>query len=123
MAIGLLAGLGGNAVALVLPEPQRTVLAGTVLAAVGGVYLGFAVADGRASAIVVQAVSFVAFALVAFVGIYLDSRVLIGAGWIAHGVWDGLHYEGHGPTRVRRWYPPFCLVADVVVGLPLVAGL
>jgi hypothetical protein len=59
MAIGLFAGLGGSALALVLPEPQRVVLAGAVLAAVGGAYLGFGVADGRASAIVVQAASFV----------------------------------------------------------------
>jgi hypothetical protein len=23
---------------------------------------------------------------------------------------------------VRSWYPPFCVVADVVIGLPLLAG-
>ena len=96
MAIGLLAGLGGSALALVLPEPQRIVLASTVLAAVGRLPR-LRHRRRERSAIVVQAASFVAFALIAFVGIHLDSRILIGAGWIAHGAWGGLHYGGHGP--------------------------
>jgi hypothetical protein len=25
-------------------------------------------------------------------------------------------------TSARSWYPPFCVVADVVIGLPLLAG-
>lgn len=79
MAIGLLAGLGGSALALVLPEPQRIVLASTVLAAVGRLPR-LRHRRRERSAIVVQAASFVAFALIAFVGIHLDSRILIGAG-------------------------------------------
>jgi hypothetical protein len=33
-----------------------------------------------------------------------------------------VHHNDHGPTHVRTWYPPFCVVADVVIGLPLLAG-
>ena len=93
------------------------------LAAVGGVYLGFAIADGRSSAIAIQAVSMLAFVIVAYIGIAEDSNALIGAGWIAHGFWDAIHHEGHGPTDVKTWYPPFCATADFVVGIPLVVGL
>ena len=32
------------------------------------------------------------------------------------------NYNDQGPTHVRTWYPPFCVVADVVIGLPLLAG-
>jgi hypothetical protein len=48
--------------------------------------------------------------------------VLLGLGFIAHGAWDWVHHDGHGPTRVRTWYPPFCVVVDVVTGVPLLAG-
>ena len=116
------AGLGGLA-ALGLDEPGRTIFAGVSLAAVAGVYLGFAVADGRRSAIAIQAVSVLAFTAVAYIGVEEGSKALIGAGWIAHGFWDAIHHEHHGPTEVRTWYPPFCAAADLAIGIPLVAGL
>ena len=116
------AGLGGLAT-LGLDDSGSTILAGAALAAVAGVYLGFAVADGRTSAIAIQAVSVLAFAVVAYIGIEQDSKALIGAGWVAHGFWDALHHEHRGPTEVRTWYPPFCATADLAVGVPLIAGL
>jgi hypothetical protein len=30
---------------------------------------------------------------------------------------------GPGPAHVRTWYPPFCVTFDVVIGVPLAAGL
>jgi hypothetical protein len=56
-----------------------------------------------------------------YYGYQLDSRLLLGIGFIAHGAWDWLHHNDHGFTRVRNWYPPFCAVADVVIGVPLLA--
>jgi len=93
------------------------------LAAIAGVYLGFAIADGRTSAIAVQAVSMLGFVVVAYIGIEEGSKALIGAGWVAHAFWDGIHHEHHGPTEVKTWYPPFCATADLVVGIPLIVGL
>jgi hypothetical protein len=48
--------------------------------------------------------------------------VLLGAGYVAHGGWDWLHHNNHGPTQVRTWYPPWCVAVDVVIGVPLLAG-
>ena len=122
IAVGFaLAALGGLVI-LGLDDSEQTVVAGAALAAIAGVYLGFAVADGRTSAIAIQAVSMLAFVLVAYIGITEDSKALIGAGWIAHGFWDAIHHEHHGPTEVKTWYPPFCATADFVVGIPLVVG-
>ncbi len=115
-ALGVLASLG-------LDDSSSTIFAGAALAAVGGVYLGFAVADGRTSAIAIQAVSVLAFATLAYIGIEEGSKAVIGAGWVAHGFWDALHHEHHGPTEVKTWYPPFCATADLVVGIPLIVGL
>ena len=51
---GAVLGLATDAVALALPRQQAR-LRSAGLAAAGGVYLGFAVADGRRSALLVQA--------------------------------------------------------------------
>ena len=121
--VGFVAAALGGLATLGLDDSDSTILAGAALAAIGGVYLGFAIADGRTSAIAIQAVSVLAFAIVAFIGIEEGSKAVIGAGWVAHGFWDALHHEHRGPTKVKTWYPPFCATADLVVGIPLIAGL
>jgi hypothetical protein len=93
-----------------------------LLAAIGAIYFGFAVADGRTSAMVVQAISALVFLNIAFFGVQQESDLLLGLGFLAHAGWDWIHHEGHGPTRVRTWYPPFCVVADVVIAVPILAG-
>jgi hypothetical protein len=122
MAAGLAAGLLAIAFTAVLPDAVAYVYAGAQLAGIGWVYLGFAVADGRPSAIAVQALSAAAFMTVGYLGAYHESAAVLGAGYLAHGAWDWLHHDDHGPTHVRTWYPPFCVVADVVIGVPLLAG-
>jgi hypothetical protein len=47
MLVGLALGLGGVAFAAALTDAQRLVFVGVLLGAVGAVYLGFAIADGR----------------------------------------------------------------------------
>jgi hypothetical protein len=80
------------------------------------------VADGRPSAIAVQALSAVRFITVGYLGAYHHSTALLGADYLPHGAWDWLHHNNHGPTHVRTWYPPFCVVIDVIIGVPLLAG-
>jgi hypothetical protein len=121
--VGFAAAALGGLATLGLDDSDATIFAGAALSAIAGVYLGFAIADGRTSAIAIQAVSMLAFTVVAYVGIEEGSMALIGAGWIGHGFWDALHHEHHGPTEVKTWYPPFCATADLVVGVPLVLGL
>jgi hypothetical protein len=122
MTVGLLIGLACVAIAAVLTESQGRLALGLGLAGIGWVYLGFAVADGRRSAIAVQAVSASVFLWIAYLGVHLDSGALLGGGFLGHAAWDAVHHEGHGPTRIRTWYPPFCVVADVVIAIPLLAG-
>jgi hypothetical protein len=42
-----------------------------------------------------------AFAIVVYIGIVVDSQALIGAGWIAHGFWDAIHHEATGQPMSR----------------------
>jgi hypothetical protein len=122
MAVGLVAGLAVIAFAALLPDAVGYIYVGAQLAGIGWVYVGFGVADGRPSAIAVQVASASVFLTIGFLGAYHQSTLLLGLGYLAHGGWDWLHHNDHGPTHVRTWYPPFCVVADVVIGLPLLAG-
>jgi hypothetical protein len=119
---GVVLGLATDAVALALPRQQARLLSGAGLAAAGGVYLGFAVADGRRSALLVQTGELLGFTALAALAVQRDSPGLLGAGWLAHVTWDALHYRGRGPTRVRSWYPPLCIGYDVALAAPLLTG-
>jgi hypothetical protein len=96
---------------------------GTLLAGIGFVYVGFAISEGRKAAILVQAISALAFLWIAQIGIREESNLVLGLGYIAHGVWDALHHEGHGWTRVRTYYPPFCAMADFAIGGAILTGV
>ena len=119
---GAVLGLATDAVALALPRQQARLLSAVRLAAAGGVYLGFAVADGRRSALLVQTGELLGFAALAALAVQRDSPGLLGVGWLAHVTWDALHHRGRGPTRVRSWYPPLCIGYDVAVAAPLLTG-
>jgi hypothetical protein len=119
---GAVLGLATDAVVLALPRQQARRLSGVGLAATGGVYLGFGVADGRRSALLVQTGELLGFTALAALAVQRDSPGLLGAGWLAHPVWDALHYRGRGPTRVRSWYPPLCIGYDVALAAPLLTG-
>ena len=79
-------------------------------------------ADGRRSALLVQAGELLGFTALTALAIQRDSPGLLGAGWLAHVTWDALHHRGRGPTRVRSWYPALCIGYDVAVAVPLLAG-
>jgi hypothetical protein len=122
MLVGLVLGLVGVAFAAVTSDATGRIYLGCLLAGIGFVYLGFAIADGRRSALVVQIASVVVFLNVAYIGVQQESSVLLGLGFLGHAAWDAIHHEGHGPTEVRTWYPPFCAVADLVIGVPVLLG-
>ena len=122
LVAGVVLGLATDAVMLALPRQQARRLSSAALAATGGVYLGFAVADGRRSALLVQAGELLGFTALAALAVQRDSPGLLGAGWLAHTTWDALHYRGRGPTRVRSWFPAFCIGYDTALAAPLLTG-
>ena len=122
MAIGAALGLASTAFTAALNGSDRFLYLGILLGAFGAVYLGFAVADGRTSSFAVQYAGALLFLNLGFIGAREESHVLLGIGFLAHAAWDWWHHDGHGPTRVRTWYPPFCAVADVIIGVPVLVG-
>jgi hypothetical protein len=122
MVVGLILGLASVAFTALLSESQAFVYLGILLGGIGFVYAGFAVADGRPSAIAVNVAATAVFLSLGFLGAHHRSQLVLGLGFLAHAAWDWLHHDHHGPTQVRTWYPPFCAVADAVIGLPLIVG-
>jgi hypothetical protein len=122
MTLGFGLGAAGAVIFWALAQPQRVILAGILLGGIAMAYIGFAVADGRRSAIFVQGTVATAFVALAYLGVQHQSSQLLGLGFIAHAAWDAVHHDHHGPTEVKAWYPPFCAVADLILALLLLIG-
>ncbi len=109
---------GSLAVHLLLPSMASHVLAATLLTLIAGIYIGFAVIDGRLSRILVESIVaclFVAFATWSL----MNAPHLIPFGYLAHAAWDFLHHTPIFKVQMPQWYIPACVVVDVFVGLGL----
>jgi hypothetical protein len=113
--MGLSAAAGFAVVVAGLDEPQSTAVLAALLAMIYGVYLGFALLDGRRSVLIKESL-IVATGMVFMVcGVLYDPR-WFAIGLLFHGLWDLLHHQPHprvGADTVPRWYVPFCAVADI----------
>jgi hypothetical protein len=94
------------------------------LALIAGVYIGFAVADGRARVIAVESTVASAFVIVAAAGI-TGSPWLLVIGLAGHGLKDLWQHRTHFVANTR-WWPPFCLVVDwtvaAIIAVEIAAG-
>lgn len=88
------------------------------LALIAAVYIGFAVADGRPSVIVVECVVAAVFVVLAAAGV-TGSAWLLVVGFLGHGLKDLWQHRSHYVANTR-WWPPFCLVVDWVVAAAMV---
>lgn len=85
---------------------------GVALAFIAAVYVGFAVADGRRSVIVIEVMVASAFVICATVAM-ASFPWLIVIGLVAHGLKDLWQHRTQFVANTR-WWPPFCLVVDAV---------
>jgi hypothetical protein len=83
------------------------------LAVIAGIYVGFAVADGRAKVIAVESSVAFGFVVVAAAAV-TGSPWLLVAGLAGHGLKDLWQHRSHFVSNTR-WWPPFCMVVDWVV--------
>ena len=87
------------------------------LVLIAGVYIGFAVADGRPAVIAVESSVAAAFVIVAAAAV-TGSPWLLVIGLAGHGFKDLWQHRSHFVANTR-WWPPFCLVVDWVVAATL----
>ncbi|MFK8047051.1 MAG: hypothetical protein AB8B81_01330 [Halioglobus sp.] len=50
------------------------------------------------------------------------TRPLLGIAWLSHGFYDYYHNWFFVNPGVFSWYPAFCAVVDIVVGVYLLSG-
>lgn len=122
--VGALLAILTAAFVALLPEPIHGLqFLAVLLGFIAGAYLGFAVADGSARALVVEAAGITVFLSLAAASLWFASPALLAAGYLAHGGWDIAHHPRAINTTVVGWYPPFCLVYDILVGVFVLAWL
>jgi hypothetical protein len=95
------------------------------LTVIAGIYVGFAVADGRAKVIAVESGVAFAFVVVAAAAV-TGSPWLLVAGLAGHGLKDLWQHRSHF-VATTRWWPPFCMVVDwvvaAIIAVEIVAGV
>lgn len=89
---------------------------------IAAVYLGFAVADGRTSAVVVESLIILGFLYLTLLGMNV-SPWLLALAYFLHGMWDWLHRDGRVGAAVRDWYITACIVYDWLIAAFIVALL
>src|SRR3954467_14750897 len=91
------------------------------LVVIAAIYVGFAVSDGRAKVIAVESGVAFAFVVVAAVAVTGTPWLLV-AGLAGHALKDLWQPRTHFVANTR-WWPPFCMVVDVVVAAILVVEI
>jgi hypothetical protein len=95
------------------------------LVLIASVYIGFAVADGRPTAIAVESTVAGIFVIVAAAAVTASPWLLV-LGLAGHGVKD-LWQHRRKFVANTRWWPPFCLVvgwiAAAIIAIEILAGV
>ena len=81
---------------------------------IAAVYIGFAVADGRGKVLAVESAVAAVFVVIAAAAVTGPAWLLV-VGLFGHGVKD-LWQHRRQYVANTRWWPPFCLVVDLVAG-------
>jgi len=92
------------------PGPGLLFLA-FLLAALGGLYAGFALMDGRPFELAMELGFLLVIAFVCL-GSLLKWPLLLAAGFFAHGLWDFAHHWRFLEKAMPSWIPPFCVAYD-----------
>ncbi len=108
--IGVILALASLPLHIWLPLVASQQLAAVLLGVVAGIYVGFAVVDGRLAIFGIETAVATAFLAAAVAGLWVSPWV-VPAAYAAHGVWDMAHHR-HVNTAMPRWYIPFCAVFD-----------
>jgi hypothetical protein len=118
---GLALGAVQAASPLIFQWIEPATLHAMYISLIAAVYIGFAVADGRPTVLVVEVAIASAFVLIAAVAVTATAWLLV-LGYAGHGLKD---YWQHRRQYVAntRWWPPFCAAVDWLVALVLIAEI
>ena len=100
-----------------IPEQYVFDFLAVLLALIAGVYLGFAIADGKMRGLLVQGVN-IFFIMALILVSLLVHPYFLAAGYFAHGIWDMVHHSRLGlvHTKVPELYIHACMLYDWIIG-------
>lgn len=116
LIIGSVAAIATIVIASLLPKPMALELLSIVLGGIAFVYFGFVLIDGRRREMFIEFGNIGLTVALALLGLWI-APYWLAIGYLAHGLWDALHHSRGVQTHIPRWYIPFCLVFDWVVGV------
>jgi hypothetical protein len=105
---------------LMVSHQESVVTAAVILGLIAGIYIGFALVDGRVRWLVIECVIAIAFVSAATAGV-MQWQWAIPIAYAVHGLWDWAHHS-LVETHLPRWYVPMCAIYDWVAaaGLTLI---
>jgi hypothetical protein len=121
MLWGIAVGVAQAATHLLVWWLDRATVYALGLVVIAGIYVGFAVADGRARVIAVESGVAFAFVVVAAAAV-TGSPWLLVAGLAGHGLKDLWQHRTQFVSGTR-WWPPFCMVVDWVAAAIIAAEI
>ena len=118
---GIAVGIGSLLPHAFLPPQASLGFAAVLIALIAGIYFRFAVINGSGRD---QFVEFNVTGLFAVTGLFglLVWPILLPLAYFGHALWDLAHHNKARMSLVAipRWYIPWCVVIDVVVGTGLI---
>lgn len=116
IVVGLLLAVAVAALGKFTRFDQDRSFYATVLVIIASYYVLFAVLGGSTRALGWEMVIALAFSTVGILGA-LHAPFLVGAGIVAHGLFDLVHDMLVVNAGVPTWWPSFCGSIDVLLGL------
>jgi hypothetical protein len=113
--IGLLLSLAVVGLAVGVGFDRERAFYPTVMIVIAAYYALFAVMGASGRILVIEIAIGGGFVLLAILG-YKGNLWLVAAALVGHGVFDIVHPLVFVDPGVPRWWPGFCLVADVFLG-------
>lgn len=117
---GAAIGAGQAAIAMAFWWLEPSTVHALMITMIAGVYVGFAVADGRPRIIAVESTVVVGFVIASAVAATATPWIVVAL-YLAHGAMD-LWQHPTQFVRGTRWWPPFCFAVDITVAAQLLAG-
>jgi len=117
--VGAILALGTLPLHVIVSQSVSIQVAAIVLTLVAGIYVGFAVHDGRSVILAAESLVALAFASAALAGLIM-THWAIPVAYMLHGFWDLAHHR-RITTSMPGWYVPFCAVFDWVFAAGLTA--
>ena len=118
--IGIVLGLAIAGSAKATKYDQDRSFYPVILIVIATYYVLFAVINESVGIIITELMIALAFMAMAIIGSRVSLRI-VAIGLIAHGVFDLFHHRIVTYPEVPAWWPGFCAMVDVVLGLVVLA--